>query len=109
MTDNDSGPEGLIPSDLVREDASFSDLVEEFLAGLPNRITRIEEALNAQNLEEARRNAHQLKGASGGYGYPALTELATRLEKEALDGQFDSCRAGVAQIKELIARLVTSL
>ena len=106
MTDQGPEPDGLIPSELTRDDAAFADLVEEFLGGLPARLEQLDTALAQTDFGSLRRYAHQLKGSGGCYGYPALAELAARIEQEALNAQLEACTTGVRQMKDLVARMV---
>ena len=61
-------------------------LVERFLAGLGQRITAIQQALGANDMNQLKILAHQLKGAAGGYGFPNLTEAARKVENSASAG-----------------------
>lgn len=56
-------------------------IVTVFLAELPNRIERLEQAVQACDLALFRRLTHQMKGAAGGYGYPSISEGALTLER----------------------------
>jgi HPt (histidine-containing phosphotransfer) domain-containing protein len=57
-------------------------LVEKFLAGLGQRATAIQQAHASKDLPALKTLAHQLKGAAGGYGFPALTEAARKVEQD---------------------------
>ena len=106
MTDHGPEANGLIPSELAQKDASFADLVEDFLGQLPRRIEQLEKALADDDFEALRRAAHQLRGSGGSHGYPALTDLAARVERHALNAQLDACVNGVNEIKQLVSRMV---
>ena len=95
-----------IASELVREDPSCADLVEEFLAGLATRLKSMETAIRDADLTTLRTAAHQLKGSGGGYGYPELTRLAAELEQVAKAGALDACRQRFGQVADLCTRLV---
>ena len=109
MTDRQRDSAEPISSQLVQEDASFADIVEEFLQGMPECIERLEAALAGADFENLRRQAHQLKGSGGGYGYPDLTDLAARVEQHAIAGQLEACAAGLAELKDIVSRMVVSL
>jgi HPt (histidine-containing phosphotransfer) domain-containing protein len=102
-------PDDPIPSDLVREDASFADLVQEFVDSLVDRIGSMEEALNEGDLNMLKRAAHQLKGSGGGHGYKVLTEAAARIEQEVISGDLESVRQNLDELKILISRVVVRL
>ena len=108
MTDRQRDSAEPIFSQLVQEDASFADIVEAFVQGMPERIERLEAALAEADFENLRRQIHQLKGSGGGYGYPDLTDLAARVEQHAI-GQLEACAAGLAELKDIVSRMVVSL
>lgn len=108
MTDEKQPPEGPIASDLVDEDASFSDIVMDFVNGLDKRLARMDQALNSSDFEDLRIAAHQLKGSGGGYGYPILTERAAELERHAKTSALDDCIKGLDELRQLCARVVVT-
>ncbi|MBI4582078.1 MAG: Hpt domain-containing protein [Planctomycetes bacterium] len=59
------------------------ELVEEFVGNLPVRLAAIEQAVQADNLAELTRHAHQLKGAGGGHGFDVISLAAAELESAA--------------------------
>ncbi|HOW72945.1 MAG TPA: Hpt domain-containing protein [Phycisphaerae bacterium] len=64
-------------------DPDMVELIQEFVNALPERVKSIEAAVNANDLDTLRRLAHQLKGASGGYGFEVLGQAAASLEQSA--------------------------
>jgi HPt (histidine-containing phosphotransfer) domain-containing protein len=106
VTDSRPEPDWLIPSELVRRDASFAELVERFLDGLPERLEQLDTALANNDFDTLCRTAHQLKGSGGGYGYPALTQLAAQIERHALNAQAQACTDALCDMKKLVARMV---
>ena len=62
------------------DDPEMAELIEAFVARLPDTLAAMAKALVNNSHEELQRLAHQLKGAGGGYGYPLLTQQAGRLE-----------------------------
>ncbi|MHC4695954.1 MAG: Hpt domain-containing protein [Planctomycetota bacterium] len=108
MTTDDSTSQELIGSELVQEDASYADIVVQFIDGLSGRLTTMENALREADFEALRAAAHQLKGSGGGYGYPILTELAAKLEKQAKAESLDACVRQVDELRELTKHVVVS-
>lgn len=98
-------PEPLV-SELVESDPDLADLVEEFVAGLGQRVQRMCTAVEKADYDDLRTAAHQLKGSAGGYGYPALTTVAAKLETEAARKSLEQCRATLAEIESLVRRVV---
>ena len=74
---NETGP---IRS-LFADDGDFAELLGEFAATIPEKRSTVRELLQKRAVDELRVWAHQMKGASGGYGFPALSEAAAELEQ----------------------------
>ncbi len=106
MADEDNAPVDPIGSDLIREDASFADIVVQFVEGLSSRLETMGKALGASDFEALRTAAHQLKGSGGGYGYPTLSERAAMLEKHAKTCAIDDCQQALNELKSLCERVV---
>jgi HPt (histidine-containing phosphotransfer) domain-containing protein len=73
-------------SDMLSEfadDMDMQPLISEFLAELDERLAAMETLVRQGDFAELGRLAHQLKGAGGGYGYPAITQAAACLEGAA--------------------------
>ena len=67
----------------------FSDVVGLFLRTTPELLEKIEQALQAGNLETVSKQAHMLKGSSSNLGAFRFSEKSHRLEQGALKGQAD--------------------
>ncbi len=68
------------------DDPDMMEIVQEFADELPGRAESAETLLRDGDLSELQRLAHQLKGAGGGYGFDAITEVAAALEQALKDG-----------------------
>ena len=108
MSDNSEIPDGPIGSDLLREDASYAELVTEFVDALGEKVKQMEGAIRTADFEALREAAHQLKGSGGGYGYPILTDRAALLEQHAIGAAVDECFDAFAELKDICARIVVS-
>ncbi len=64
----------------LADDADMCELVTLFVDEIPQRISAIEAALAAYDLQSLQRLAHQLKGAAAGYGFPAIGAAAGAVE-----------------------------
>jgi CheY-like chemotaxis protein/HPt (histidine-containing phosphotransfer) domain-containing protein len=85
-------------------DPEFAELVELFIAGLPERINAVEGAVANLDVDTLSRLAHQLKGSAGSYGFPSITEAARDVEagakahveldrlRDQVDGLLQLCR-----------------
>ena len=65
------------------DDADVAEITGDFVNGMEQHLVSMREALAARHFEELQREAHQLKGAGGSYGYPDLTDAARVLEMTA--------------------------
>ena len=72
-------------SDLLG-DPGMLPLVQGFLVLLAERSALIEQRREVGHRAELTSLAHQLKGAAGGYGFPAITEAARTVERVASAG-----------------------
>ena len=58
----------------------MTELIDLFLGELPKRVELVAEAWQARELSKLQRLAHQLRGSSAGYGFPAIGSAAGRVE-----------------------------
>ncbi len=65
---------------IFADEPDMAELVEFFVDQVPERVKSFREAFEANDLDELCRLAHQLKGASGSYGFCDLSPLAASLE-----------------------------
>ena len=81
-------------------------LVEKFLAGLPQRVTAIQAAMATCEMNHLKVLAHQLKGAAGGYGFAAISNVSASLESAVIAGADKSTVAGhVANLAALCGQV----
>lgn len=93
-----------LPSEFAK-DADMRELIDFFLGELPKRVQILEMSLQAGNVLEIERIAHQLKGAAGGYGYPIITDAAAELERSAkAKAAIETLESEVRAIAKLCAR-----
>ncbi|MCS7032744.1 MAG: Hpt domain-containing protein, partial [Phycisphaerae bacterium] len=83
-----------------------SAVLRRFVERLPQRVTEILQCLQTGNSAELLRLVHQIKGAAGGYGFPQITEQASRTEA-LLKSQspFDQVQREARALVELIRRV----
>jgi len=106
MADRNTNQNGDIGSELVRENVLFADIVSQFVAGLSERVARMEDAIRMADFDALQVAAHQLKGSGGGYGYPILSYRAAQLEKYARDRALEQCLDSIEELKGLCEHLV---
>lgn len=83
-------------------DPEMMELVREFVQELPERISTLQSAWREANTELVGRVAHQLKGASAGYGFAPVGEAAAKLEK-AIKSVDDDLTSVKREFDELLA------
>jgi len=71
------------------DDRDMAELVELYVEEMGERVASLERLWNENEIESLRSMAHQLKGASGGYGFPAITDAAAELEQRINEGADD--------------------
>jgi len=62
------------------DDEDFLELIEMFVDGIEEKKTILRQASASEQVEELKVLAHQLKGASAGYGFEELSQIAAELE-----------------------------
>lgn len=86
-------------------DSEMEELVDMFVAELPDRIQAIQQSLTQNDFDALVRLAHQLKGAAGGYGFPAITDAAKVVEEAGKTHRnLQKLTADVQQLTDLCAR-----
>jgi HPt (histidine-containing phosphotransfer) domain-containing protein len=86
-------------------DPVLGEIVELFVAELPQRTKRIERHLDLGDWEALRQAAHQLKGAAGSHGFDQLTTHALRVEAlAAKQAPPQEIRAAVAELVDQCRR-----
>ena len=92
MTDRQASADPLVSE--LADDPDMIELIQAFVGDLPGRLAAVEKTLAEQTLEDLARLAHQLKGAAGGYGFPQISDAASRLESSVKAGaELDQLRA----------------
>lgn len=84
----------------LASDPEMYELIGLFVAELPRRVGAMQELFARSDWAQLRRAAHQLKGASGGYGFPDVGEVAGRVEQT-----LNTMRGASADGHESIGRL----
>ena len=85
----------MLTSDILDDEPELIDLIDKFISRLPGMWGAIKQAHKMQDEEEFLRLIHQMKGVGGGYGYPILTEISSKIE-------FESENKNAEKVNELI-------
>lgn len=103
MSTSPSGASRIVSE--YHDDPDMLDLVQGFVAELPNRVQAMEARLRESDLAALTSLAHQLRGAAGGYGFPSITNAAEALERSArTNAAADQVAADLRQLAELCRR-----
>jgi PAS domain S-box-containing protein len=96
--------------DALLSKPGMSKLVEKFLGKLDDRVAGIRAAVEAQDQNQLKILAHQLKGAAGGYGFPGISQAAATLEHTEIKDA-DALTAAISSLAALCdeARRTTTL
>jgi PAS domain S-box-containing protein len=76
-TDADAG--ATIKSSLIGK-PGMTELITDFVNGLPGEVQKMTDMLRSNDLESLRRLVHQMRGAAGGYGFDTVTATASKAE-----------------------------
>jgi HPt (histidine-containing phosphotransfer) domain-containing protein len=87
-------------------DPDMREIVEMFVQEMPQRVEQFYAVWESQNLEELRRLAHQMKGASGGYGFGSVGKAAEKLEHSLVSMGHGGVESSLEQLRKEFAELV---
>jgi len=85
-----------------RDEADMLELIELFVEDMEGRVESLRTALDDADWRKLTTLAHQLKGASGGYGFAPVGEAAGKLEETLREGELDDIDRLRAQTDEVI-------
>ncbi|HUT22972.1 MAG TPA: Hpt domain-containing protein, partial [Sumerlaeia bacterium] len=80
-----------------------------FLEDAPLQISKLREALEANDAAVAERTAHTIKGASANIGATAMRERASKMELAARDGDLDQVGSLLDGLQEEFERVRTAI
>lgn len=100
MTQNNDTNEGR--KIIVHVDAELEDLIPGFLENRRNDIKSMLEALKQGDYETIRILGHSMKGAGGGYGFDAITDIGASLEQSAKEKNPEEIRKRVDELSTFL-------
>jgi HPt (histidine-containing phosphotransfer) domain-containing protein len=89
----------------VRPDPDLADLVPVYLERRRNDILALADALLMGDHQTVRILGHSMKGSGGGYGFDGITEIGSRLERAGVEGDVESARAGIDDLRSYLRNL----
>jgi HPt (histidine-containing phosphotransfer) domain-containing protein len=87
---------------VIHADPDIADLIPKFISNRQKDIVAIETALSQNDFEKIRILGHSMKGAGGGYGFHAVSEIGKNLEEAAKDADSDRIRKGILELTEYL-------
>lgn len=101
-----AGRTAMLLSELA-SDIDRSEIVGIFLSNLPPKIRHMAEYLSTNRLNDLAQIAHQIAGVACGYGFPAISHAARRVEERAQDNvDLIQIRRAVDELKRLCRQAV---
>ena len=91
---------------IAHVDPDLEDLIPGYLANRKKDIAAIREALEKKDLDTVRILGHSMKGSGGGYGFDAITDIGTMLEKAAEEGGVEAIRREIVRLEDYLQRVV---
>ncbi len=91
---------------LCRNDgARITEMLTLFLSSSEDLLSQLSQSLEADNLPQAARLAHQIKGAAAYFGAEAARELASAMEAAAKAGDLETSRSAQEDLEAEFIRL----
>jgi len=87
-------------------DPDMAELVTYFVQEVPQRLEALRACCASGDREGVQRIAHQLKGASAGYGFDVLGEAAASLEAPLMQqAALDDVQSQIDELTDLLRRV----
>jgi len=90
---------------VVHVDAEIEDLIPGFLENRRKDIETVNKALKKGDYEAIRALGHTMKGAGGGYGFDAITDIGKSLEDAAKEKNTEEIRKRVGELSNYLERV----
>ena len=90
---------------IVRVDPVIEDIVPTFLQNMHENVESLSRALEQRDFETIRILGHGMKGAGGGYGFDAITEIGSTLEQAARDQNSGEVRRSMEELASYLHRV----
>ncbi|MGQ0658052.1 MAG: Hpt domain-containing protein [Chromatiales bacterium] len=86
-------------------DRDLEDLVPGFLANRERDVGRIDTALATGDFDTIRMIGHSMKGAGGGYGFDAITDIGARIEQGGVARDLTAVKSANTELASYLQRL----
>ena len=106
--DSETGRTEILVSQLA-DDPDMAPLVDKFLINLGPKVNHMTEYLSMNRLDELASLAHQLKGTGGGYGFPSISNAASKVEQHAKTStDLEQIQMAVAELTGLCRQAIAA-
>ena len=92
---------------VVKVDPDLEDLIPGFLDNRRADVGKLRDLLEAQNFTEIRIIGHSMKGAGGGYGFDAITDIGAAIEDAALASDAPAVVEQTSVLEDYLSRVQT--
>ncbi|MEX2480702.1 MAG: Hpt domain-containing protein [Gammaproteobacteria bacterium] len=89
----------------IHVDADLEELIPGFLDNRHKDAARLAALLEAGDFAEIRRIGHSMKGAGGGYGFDAITDIGAAIEEAALCRDAAAIAASAVELSDYLSRV----
>lgn len=90
---------------VVYADPDLEDLIPIFLENRNEDVTALQEALSQGDFERVRVLAHNMRGAGGGYGFEAITQIGKRMEEAAKAQDGSTITSGIVALEAYLGKV----
>lgn len=85
------------------------ELLQAFVEDAQERLKALADAVNQGNIEQIKRDAHHLKGASGNVGISAMQTVAAQLEQSTSPDTLAQAKTLVEELQRLFATVASEV
>ena len=90
---------------VVHVDTEIAELIPRFLANQQKALATMQEALRQEDYATLGCLGHSMKGAAGGYGFDAITDIGGAIEQAAKASQYAEINACLASLEHYLAHV----
>ncbi|MGD8940572.1 MAG: ATP-binding protein [Gammaproteobacteria bacterium] len=100
-------PEPMQPivSSLLDDEPDLVEMVRYFIKTLPQDISKLKQAALDGDWSTVQSVSHQLKGRGGGFGYPMVSEVASKIEFQLASQNYPSVKTLVSELNNICERI----
>ena len=88
----------------LSDNPDYHKAIEAFVKNLPGRIKEMQQALDAENLQDLNFKVHALKGVGGFAGFPVYSELAKSIEQSIKNSHIDEIKEKLDEMVNICRR-----